>query len=599
MNAHKQLDTTRLLERRDIVVAPFVSEPRDFMPAQSAPNFDAMRDRDRFAPSRTRHDLSVEHEYTDTLGAGELGAMERAVRDHYDTYDGGASRHSFGGTVAAPSGGTLATTQGAVGVTRYGDAELSVARPTVRYAKTMSRDAAVKPAASRQYAYEPTQRVADRVERAVHAAPECNKIQPAPLSPRAHAARAALATLRAMHGCATRVVARHVRTAFPASDARVDGPYVACAGLSSARADDATIVSDRRDRSTTVRAPMCDATSARQGDWRLEHRADREQVREAATLGEMHSLRQQHSVGNDRETRVAWHEAPQFGEMHSLRQQHSVGNDRETRVVVHEAPQFGAMHSLRQQHSVGNDRETRVVVHEAPQFGAMHIVRQPQRIGNERETRVVAHAAPPVGCVEAARLHRPRLPLMSDRAALTHRASELNVHTTRSEPSLLAPRNERVGGPERRGIFGHAPTKRLVGVRLEGGNASAASVIQANLGAVATRADLVARDVDASTAVSSHLAPSQHPQHQPPKREPSRAATRYDLEAPEYAVRSDWAPQHSRGAELGAECARETLRLEPHHAAVAIAPPVAHCVRGRGRQEYEERYGSPIESGAC
>jgi hypothetical protein len=342
-----------------------------------------------------------------------------------------------------------------------------------------------------------------------------------------------------MHGCATRVVARNVRTAFPASDARVDGPYVACAELSSARADDATIVSDRRDRSTTVRAPMCDATSARPGDWRLEHRADREQVREAATLGEMHSLRQQHSVGND--------------------------------------------------------RETRVVVHEAPQFGAMHIVRQPQSIGNDRETRVVAHVAPPVGCVETARLHRPRLPIVSDRAAITHRASELNVHTTRSEPSLLAPRNERVGGPERRGIFGHAPTKRLVGVRLEGGNASAASVVQANLGAVATRADLVARDVDASTAVSSHLAPSQHQQHQAPKREPSRAATRYDLEAPEYAVGPDWAPQHSRGA----ECARETLRLEPHHAAVAIAPPVAHCVRGRGRQEYEERHGAPIESGAC
>lgn len=318
---------------------------------------------------------------------------------------------------------------------------------------------------------------------------------------------------------------------------------------------------------------MCDATSARQGDWRLEHRADREQVREAATLGEMHSVRQAHSVGNDRETRVAWHEAPQFGEMQSVRQ-----NER-----------------------IANDRETRVVVHEAPQFGEVHILRQPQSIGNDRETRVVAHVAPPVGCVETARLHRPRLPIVSDRAALTHRASELNVHTTRSEPTLLAPRNEHVGGPERRAMLGHAPTKRLVGVRLEGGNASAASVIQANLGAVATRADLVARGVDASTAVSSHLAPSQHPQHQVPKREPSRAATRYDLEATDYAIGSDWAPQHSRGAEFGTECARETLRLKPHHAAVAIAPPVAHCVRGRGRQEYEPsaRYSSPIKSEAC
>ena len=565
MNAHKQLDTSRLLARRDIDVAPFVSEPRDFMPAQLAPNFDAMRDRDRFLPSRTRHDLSVADEALhDTLGAAELGAMERAVRDHYDTYDGGASRHSFGGTVAAPSGGTLATTQGAVDVTRYGDAALSVARPTVRYAKAMSRDAAVEAPSTRQYAYEPTQRVGDRVERAVHAAPECAKPAPAPLaslSPRrAAAAHAALATLRAMHGCATRVVARRVHAPTPASDARVDGPYVACAALSTARADGATVVSDRPDRSTTVRAPTCDATSARQGDWRLEHRADRERVRAAAPFGEMHTARQAQRIGNDRETRVVVHEAPELGEMHAARQAHRIGNDRETRVVVREAPELGEMHTVRQAHRICNDRETRVVEHGAREFGA----------------------------VETARIHRPRLPIVSDRAAPTHRASELNVHHARSEPTRLAPRNERVGGPERRGVFGHVPTKRLVGVRLEGGNASATSVVHACLGAVASRGeDAVARDVEFRSAVSSHLAPSQHQQYQVAQREPSFASTRHDLDAPGYMdVAAAW-PAPAPSAQRGAECARETLRLEPHHAASAVAPPVAHCVRGRGRQEFE------------
>ena len=118
MNAHKQLNTDRLLARRDIDVAPFVAEPRDFMPPQTAQTFDAMRESGRFVASRTRHDLTVgDSSKYGSVGADELAGMERAVRDHYDSYDGGASRHSFTGTVAAPSGDTLGTTQGA-GVVR-------------------------------------------------------------------------------------------------------------------------------------------------------------------------------------------------------------------------------------------------------------------------------------------------------------------------------------------------------------------------------------------------------------------------------------------------------------------------------------------------
>ncbi len=640
MNAHKQLDTSRLLARRDVGAAPFVSEPRDFMPAQVAQSFDAMRDRDRFLPSRTRHDLSVSDESVyDTLGAGELGTMERAVRDHYDLYDGGASRHSFGGTVAAPSGGTLATTQGAVAVTRYGDAELSVARPTVRYAKTMSRDAEVKAPASRQYVYEQTQRAGDRVERAVHCVPQCNKTEVS-LSPRAEAA---LANLRAMRGCATRVVARHIHTSTPAPNKSLDGAYVSPGLVSHARSDDATVVSDRPERSTTVRAPLCDAASARQADWHLEHRADRERVREAAKFGEMHTVRQAERIENDRETRVVCHEAPQFGAMHTVRQAERIDNDRETRITCHEAPQFGAMHTVRQAERIENDRETRVVrheapqfgamhtvrqaeridndrgtritCHEAPQFGAMHTVRQAERIDNDRETRVVCHEAPQfgemhtvrqaeridndretrgvvhgavdVGAFETTRLERPRLPKLIDRTCIAHwpsRPTELTVQHSRAEPTLLAPRNERAGGPEQRGLFGHAPTKRLLGVRLESGNASATSVALGNLGAVATRGDLVPRDVDFSTAVSSHLAPSQHQQYRAPNKEMSSATTRNDIDAPA-CVNISARPR-------GPECGRETLRLEPHHAAVGIAPPLAHGVRARGRQEYDARAGT-------
>ena len=522
MNAHKQLDTSRILERRDFDVAPFVAAPRDFMPPQMAQSFDAMRERDRFVPSRTRHDLSVgDSEMYGTLGADELSGMERAVRDHFDTYDGGASRHSFGGTVAAPSGDSLGATQGSVGITRFGDAELSVARPTVRYPKEQSRTAETKEPSSRQYTYEPAQRVGDRVERAVPSVPECYKSH-VRLSPRAEAA---VATLRAMHGSATRVVTRHPRTSTPAPNKNLEGTYVSSGVVSYHRADDATIDYDRHNRSCTTRAALGDAPSARQADWHVEYRADREQIREAASLGDLHTVRQAHQIGNERETRVVMHEAPQFGDMHTVRQAHQIGNDRENRHVVH---------------------------------GAFD-----------------------VGVVGSARLERPTLPTMSDRAGIAHRPSDISVEHSRLGPSVLTPRNERAGRPEQRAPLGHAPTRRLLGVHLESNHAGTRAVVQADLGTVESREDLVAREVDESTAFSSHLAPTQRQQHQVSTRIGSVASDRYDMQAPGYV--------NVAGRPRAEGCVRETLRIEPHHAAGGSAPPIAHTIRGRGRQQYDAR----------
>ena len=118
-------------------------------------------------------------------------------------------------------------------------------------------------------------------------------------------------------------------------------------------------------------------------------------------------------------------------------------------------------------------------------------------------------------------------------------------------------------------------------MRLEGGNASATSVLHASLGAVANREDVVARDGEFRSAVSSHLAPSQHQQYQVAQKEPSFASTRHDLDAPRYVDAAHSWPAPAPSAP------RETLRLEPHHAASAVAPPVAHCIRSRGRQELE------------